>query len=198
MQWDNDIAALSLSDIEKDGLQIYRNYANSFTRARERQFSEGIDCIELGSMIFARSCPLSSPKDIRLIPVIACAFADENLKEMYKTFLPKDGPSGKSRMLDRFGPIGDLFARIHFADAFDMVHTDILKALNKLREHRNTISHTWNPVEFADFFEKPLPYMDEIEAALLHRSRRQGDDTELSAEGSLRIRTIWLLARTSL
>jgi hypothetical protein len=138
---------------------------------------------------------LLTSEDIRFVPVIACAFADQDLELMYKTFLPADIPGGKKRMIGRFGPISSLFSRIQFAHAFDMGHSDILIALDKLREHRNTISHSWNPAEFADFFEAPLPHMDEIESALLHSRHRYGDDTELSTEASLRVRTIWLLAR---
>jgi hypothetical protein len=195
MQWDNDIATLALSDEEKDGLQAYRKYSASFTSARQKQFSDGVDYLQLDLTNLREVMSLITTEDIRLVPVIACAFADEDLKEMYRTFLPKDGPSGKSRLHDRFSPIGDLFSRIHFAYAFDMIHSDILKALDRLREHRNKVSHAWNPSEFADFFETPLPYMDEIEAAVIHRRRRYGDDAELSAEASLRVRTIWLLAR---
>jgi len=37
-----------------------------------------------------------------LFPVIACAFADEELKAMFTKFLPNDIPGGKKSMLGRF------------------------------------------------------------------------------------------------
>jgi hypothetical protein len=73
---------------------------------------------------------LLAREDIRFVPVIACAFADEELKFMFQLFLPGDIPGGKKSMLSRFGPISGLFARIQFAFAFDMVHSDVLMALD--------------------------------------------------------------------
>jgi hypothetical protein len=37
--------------------------------------------------------------------------------------------------------------------------------------------------------------MDELESALLHRDIRWGGDGDLSADASMRLRTVWLLAR---
>src|SRR4051812_36344931 len=51
----------------------------------------------------SRAMGLLVREDIRFIPVIACAFADEDLKEMFKFFLPDDIPGGKKGMLARFG-----------------------------------------------------------------------------------------------
>jgi hypothetical protein len=127
--------------------------------------------------------------------VIACAFADNELEKMFKQFLPSDIPGGKSSMLGRFGPISNLFTRIQFAFAFDMVHSDVLLALDKLRGYRNKIAHTWDQNALPDFVETPLPYMDEMESAFLHINIKDGGDGDLSAEGSLRLRTVWLLAR---
>ncbi len=95
---------------------------------------------------------------IRFVPVIACAFADEELKAMFTKFFPNDIPGGKKSMLGRFGSISSLFARIQFALAFDMTHSDVLLALDKLRGHRNDIAHTWDQDKLADFMEIPLPH----------------------------------------
>jgi len=175
--WDQDIAALNLSPGDKDGLQVYRNYSRSFEAAREKQFATGIDCSPVDVTPLREAMSLLATDDIRFVPVIACAFADEELAAMYRKFLPDEIPGGKKSMIGRFGPISSLFNRIQFAYAFDMMHSDILIALDKLREHRNKISHTWNPAEFADFFETPLPHMDELENSLVHRLRRQGTAT---------------------
>jgi hypothetical protein len=96
---------------------------------------------------------------------------------------------------NRIGPTSNLFTRIQFAFAFDMVHSDVLLALDKLRGYRNKIAHTWDQNALPDFVETPLPYMDEMESAFLHINIKDGGDGDLSAEGSLRLRTVWLLAR---
>ncbi len=195
MNWDADIAAMSLSDIEKDGLQMYRNYSQSFESARETQFAQGVDHVPVDLDSLREVASLLATDDIRFVPVIACAYADELLAAMYKQFMPDDIPGGKKNMLSRTGPISTLFSRIQFAYAFDMISSDILLALDKLRGHRNTISHKWNPAEFEDFFETPLPHMDELEIALLHRFAKQGEPIELPPEESLRVRSIWLTTR---
>jgi len=127
--------------------------------------------------------------------VIACAFADEELKAMFTKFLPNDIREARRACSGGFGPISSLFARIQFAFAFDMTHSDVLLALDKLRGHRNDIAHTWDQDELADFMETPLPHMDELESALLHRDIRWGGEGDLSADASLRLRTVWLLSR---
>ncbi len=193
--WDPDIAAMNLTDFEKEGLQVYRNYTLAFERKRQEQFATGVDAIPLDISALRRAMDLLVREDIRFIPVIACAFADEELKAMFNMFLPNDIPGGKKSMLGRFGPISSLFARIQFAFAFDMVHSDVLLALDKLRGHRNDIAHTWDQDTLADFMEAPLPNMDELENALLHRDIRWGGDGDLPADASLRLRTVWLLSR---
>ena len=127
--------------------------------------------------------------------MIACAFADTELEKMFKQFLPDNIPGGKSSMLGRFGPISNLFARIQFAFAFDMVHPNVLMALDKLRGYRDKIAHTWDQETLPDFVETPLPNMDDLEGAFLHINIKDGGDGGLSAEGSLRLRTVWLLGR---
>jgi len=193
--WDADIAAMNLTDPEKDGLQVYRNYTRAFEKKRQEQFATGVDAIPLDVSELRRAMNLLTREDIRFIPVIACAFADDDLTTMFKRVLSEDIPGGKKSMLGRFGPISSLFARIQFAFAFDMVHSDVLLALDKLRGHRNDIAHTWDQDSLADFMATPLPHMDELESALLHRDIRWGGQGDLSADASLRLRTVWLLAR---
>ena len=71
----------------------------------------------------------------------------------------------------------------------------VLLALDKLRGYRNKIAHNWDQDTLPDFVETPLPYMDEMESSVLHIDIKDGGDGDLSAEGSLRLRTVWLLAR---
>jgi hypothetical protein len=193
--WDADIAAMDLSNDEKEGLQVYRNYTRAFEKKRQEQFATGVDAIPIDVSELRQAMNLLMREDIRFVPVVACAFADDDLKAMFSLFLPNDIPGGKKSMLGRFGPISSLFARIQFAFAFDMVHSDVLLALDKLRGHRNDIAHTWDQDSLADFMATPLPYMDELEDALLHRDIRWGGEGNVSADASLRLRTVWLLAR---
>jgi hypothetical protein len=173
----------------------YQTAFNAYQKERQEQFAAGADAIPLDVSELRKAMDLLVREDIRFIPVIACAFADEEMKRMFKQFLPNDIPGGKNSMLGRFGPISSLFTRIQFAFAFDMVHSDVLLALDKLRAHRNNIAHTWDQTSLADFMETPLPYMDEMEDTLLHIDIKDGGDGDISAEGSLRLRTVWLLAR---
>lgn len=167
----------------------------AYEKERQQQFATGIDAIPIDVTDLRRAMSLIAREDIRFVPVIACAFADEELTGMYKQFLPDDIPGGKKSMLGRFGPISTLFARIQFAFAFDMVHSDILIALDKLRGHRNDIAHTWDQDSLRDFEASPIPLMDELEGAMLHIDIKDGGDGDLSPEASFRLRTVWLLAR---
>jgi hypothetical protein len=162
----------------------------SYEQERQEKFAAGIDAIPVDMSDLQRAMELLAREDIRFI-----AFADEELEGMFKMFLPDDIPGEKKSMLGRFGPISTLFARIQFAFAFDMMHSDILLALDELRKHRNNIAHTWNQDDLRDFTATPLPYMDELESAMLHMDIKDGGDGDLSPEASFRLRTVWLLAR---
>ncbi|UFZ08078.1 hypothetical protein LQG66_18080 [Bradyrhizobium ontarionense] len=148
---------------------------------------------EVGISDFRRAMGQLAREDIRFIPVIACAFAD--WRRCFKQFLPDHIAGGKSSMLGRFGPISNLFARIQFAFAFDMIHPDVLTAVDKLRGYRNKIAHTWDHEALPDFAGTPLRNIEDLEGALLHIDIKDGGDGDLSAEGSLRLRTVWLLGR---
>ena len=194
-QLDDDIAALSMSDVEKNGLQIYRNYSRAFENDLRNKFVAGVDKTKVDIEQLKSVMELVATDDIRFVPVIACAYADDLFKEMFKKFIPDGVPGGKRDFLGGFGPISTLASRIQHAFAFDMMHQDILKGLDILRGHRNKISHRWNPNDFKDFFETPLPGMDEIESAILHRLAKQGEQFEPPAEARMRMQVIWLLSR---
>jgi len=46
MDWDPDIAALKLSDVEKDGLQVHRNYSRAFEKHTATESTQLDDSIE--------------------------------------------------------------------------------------------------------------------------------------------------------
>ena len=43
IDWDPDIAALKLSDVEKNGLQVHRNYSRAFEKHRNKDFSDEVN-----------------------------------------------------------------------------------------------------------------------------------------------------------
>jgi hypothetical protein len=196
-RWDEDIAALELSDGEKDGLQVHRNYSKSFYDAREVNFAAELDNDWPDTSRLGEVLMLIHKEDVKFVPVIACAFADEELETMFKHIIPDGIPGSKKAMLGRFGPLSNLFNRIQFAFAFDLVSVDLLSILDKLREQRNKISHTWNARLLDDSFK---------DTSLLNL---EGLDDALHASGfgeiaanpadhpveALRIRTIWLITR---
>src|SRR5581483_11995962 len=134
---------------------------------RQEEFAAEVDAAPLDVSELRRPMNQIAREDIRFVPVIACAFADDELEKMFKQFLPDNIPGGKKRMIGNFGPISDLFSRVQFAFAFDMVHPDVLTALDKLRGYRNKIAHTWDQEALPDFVETPLPNMDDLEGAFL-------------------------------
>jgi hypothetical protein len=173
----------------------YMRAFRAYEKERQEQFAAEVDTLPFDVSDLRRAMSQLAREDIRFVPMIACAFADDELEKMFKQFLPDNIPGGKSSMLGRFGPISNLFSRIQFAFAFDMIHPDVLMALDKLRGYRNKIAHTWDQDSLPDFLETPLPNMDDLEGAFLHINIKDGGDGDLSAEGSLRLRTVWLLGR---
>jgi len=131
---------------------------------------------------------------IRFVPVIACAFADEELKAMFTKFLPNDIREARRACSGGFGPISSLFARIQFAFAFDMTHSDVLLALDKLRGHGMTLPIPGTRTAWPTSWN-PLPHMDELESAFASPRHPLGGEGDLSADASLRLRTVWLLSR---
>jgi hypothetical protein len=197
MLWDDDIAGLDLPDTEKDGLQVHRNYSRTINDLREKQFASEVDAQWPDTSTLGEALMLIHEEAIKFVPVVACAFADEELAAMFKTFLPDGMPGGKKAMLGRFGPLSTLYNRIQFAFAFDMVNSDLLIVLDKLRDQRNKISHTWNARLLDDFFKDTAV----LNLAGLDDAIQASGMTELVANSAahpeeiLRIRTIWLLTR---
>jgi hypothetical protein len=173
----------------------YMRAFRAYEKDRQDEFAAGLDAKAFDVSDLSRAMSQFVREDIRFVPVIACAFADDELKKMFKQFLPDNIPGGKQSMIGNFGPISDLFSRIQFAFAFDMVHPDVLRALDQLRGYRNKVAHTWDQESLPDFTETPLPNMDDLEGVFLHVDIKDGGDGDLSPEASLRLRTVWLLGR---
>ena len=154
MQWDKDIAEMPLSDGEKDGLQIYRNYTQAFDEHAEKEFSKLIDSEPFDSSELERILGLIAAEDARFLPVLACAYADDVMKAMLEAQIPKTVPGGASRLFSAYGPFSDLFRKIQLAYVFQLVSSDVLTDLDKLRDARNKLSHTWDISKLDDFFSR--------------------------------------------
>jgi len=197
MQWDEDIAALPLSDGEKDGLQVYRNYTQAFDDHAEKEFAKLIDADPFNSSELERVFGLVATEDPRFLPVLACAYADDVMKTMFKAEVPASVPGGASRQFSAYGPFSDLFRKIQLAYIFQLLSSDILADLNKLRDARNKLSHTWDASKLGDFFvSMPVKDVFPIEEMIGERKDWFPDLKQpLDPLNAFRIRIIWLLAR---
>jgi len=188
---------MSLSEAEKNGLQVYRNYRKAFEAHAEKAFAKELDDEKFDLRPLEQVGKHIASEDVRFLPVIACAYADDQLNNMFKAELAKGGPSGRKEFFGPFGPVSNLFNRIQLAYAFEMLSQDLMLDLDKIRQARNDLSHTWDISLLSDFFTKgPVTEVFPIDTLL---SERQ--DWFPSARKSLepllvfRIRLIWILAR---
>jgi len=195
--WDSDIAALDLTDVEKNGLQVFRNYTKAFEKkATERLITESnsvaYDTSQLDGIL-----NLVVNEDVRFLPVIACSFSDEQLENMFKREIPSSVPGGRSSMLSGYGSLSRFSQRIQIAYAFNWMSTDVLEELDKLRKIRNDTSHSWD----INSVRGKLDAL--IDDRMLKIEEHLGDGIRLperfwetlSKEYIFRVRLIWLLGR---
>lgn len=195
--WDVDIEALSLSDEEKNGLQVFRNYSRAFENKATEKFVEAVnnstnDLIKLESIL-----KLIGYEDIKFLPVIACSFADEQLEEMFKKEISQTVPGGRASMLSGYGSLSRLSQRIQVAYAFNWMSHDLLEEIDKLRKIRNDISHTWD----VDVLNQKLEVLIQERMIKIEEHLADGEKLpehfwqSLSNESIFRVRLIWLLGR---
>ncbi|MCX7060065.1 MAG: hypothetical protein NTZ11_04115 [Gammaproteobacteria bacterium] len=197
--FDSDIAAMNLSDAEKNGLQVYRNYSKAFEEHRLKRFAEQApphpDAIDALRDVLQ----LVATEEVRTLTVIACAFTDDQLKFMFKTEIADDVPGGRNALLSGFGPLSRLSQRIQMAHAFGWMSKDVLIEADHLRKVRNDISHRWD----ISLLQAKL---DNLIAQVQHPVEQYlGDGIRLpeglhlscSAEQKFRIRLVWLLGRVA-
>lgn len=143
-------------------------------------------------------CNAIASDDERLITVIACAFADEVLDEMYKREIPKGIPGGRDSLFSGYGPFSSLSKRIQVACAFGWMSEDILKDIDVLRKTRNKFSHLWDHESLSGYAEQsPTSDITPVETMLKEHEKRLllSGVEKLDAVGRLRVRVIWLLGR---
>jgi len=145
MNYDDDINELKLSDFEKNGLQIYRNYKTSFHKHEIKLFIEEYDRgIYENLKDFEQVLDLIIKEDIKYLPIILCSFADACLEKLLKRIIPEGVPGGSKSILDGFGSLSSFSNRIQIAYIFNLLSKDILLELNSFRKIRNDFAHQWN------------------------------------------------------
>ena len=195
--WDPDIAALSLTDVEKNGLQVFRNYTSAFEKSAAERFVSESNRTDYDSSKLNGILSLIVVEDVRFLPVIACSFSDEQLEGMFKREIPSGVPGGRSSMLSGYGSLSRFSQRIQVAYAFNWMGTDILEELDRLRKIRNDTSHSWDINSVRGKLDLLIDgRMTKIEEQLGDGIRLPERFWErLPKEAIFRIRLIWILGR---
>lgn len=142
--WDPDISAMTLSEPEKNGLQVYRNYTQAFEQEKAKRAIASVQYPEKALSDLTAVLELLAQEEPKVIPVIFCAFADDQLKEMYRREIPQSVPGGRNELLNGFGPLARLSQKVQIAYAFNWLSEDVLTEIDHLRKIRNDISHKWD------------------------------------------------------
>lgn len=197
-EWiDEDLRSSGLSHAEQSGLQVYRNYSNSFERFAVQHFQQNLSDKNVDLEGLRQLNKLLAIEDIRFLPIIFCSYTDELLQQAFKAILPDGIPGGRNEMLGSFGPLSDLSKRIRMAYAFDVLSADLMIEIDKIRKVRNRISHDWNLKSIADMIRSVatvnLPAMEPLIEGL--KNRLGSDHFDVNDEAQFRICLIWLSGR---
>lgn len=195
--FDPDIDAMLLGWGEKAGLQIYRNYTRSFENHAIGKFREALNRERFDVQELEKLVDLIVREDLRFIPIILCAFADDILEDALKAAIPDGVPGGNAKLFSGYGPLSDLSKRIKMAFAFDVLSADLMADLDRVRETRNKISHSWNSGTLGDFYVGGrVADLFPIEVHLAERVAKEPElGTSLNAGAAFRVRVIWLAGR---
>jgi hypothetical protein len=110
-------------------------------------------------------------EDVRIVPVIACAYADELLEGLFKTYISNDVPGGKRALFGPYGPLSDFASRLKLAFVFELASKQLLNDLDRLRSARNQVAHTWDADKLVGYFSKGcISEMFEIEALVVEKT----------------------------
>lgn len=195
--FDPDIDAMQLGWGEKAGLQLYRNYTRSFENHAIGRFREALEREQLDLGRLERLISLLVSEDLRFLPIILCAFADDLLKEAFKAAIPDGVPGGKADMFSGYGPLSDLSKRIKMAFAFDVLSADLMTGLDRVRAARNEIAHSWDSATLGEFYAGGR--VADLFPIEVHLAERAAKDPELgamlNAGSAFRVRVIWLAGR---
>jgi len=194
---DPDLAAMKLSENEKWGLQVYRNYSRAFEDHRINEFVATSSPFHAEVKLFEQVAALLVSEEARVLPVIAAAYADDRLEEMFKREIPIGVPGGRSALMSGFGPLARLSQRLQMAFAFGWLSSDLVVELDHIRKLRNDLSHRWD-IEFLErrmdelIREKQMPIETQLgDGVHLPESFHES----LQPVDRFRVRAIWMLGR---
>jgi hypothetical protein len=196
--WDPDIASLELSDLEKNGLQMYRNYSRAFSNQQISLFVAEVDARHFDLADLGKVLALIAADEIRLVPVIAAAFLDSALCAMYRREIPENIPGGRQSLFGGYGPLSSLSSRLQIAYCFGWMTPDVVQDIESIRKIRNRLSHAWDHDVLANYFEKPpISTMSAVESVLGERRDELAFDglDSVDALGRFRIRLLWVTGR---
>jgi hypothetical protein len=195
--WDPDIAKMELSAVEKNGMQFYRNFSTAIESKRIEKLVERFNENQPLLEDFTKVATLIAQEQPLSLSVIACAYADELLKQMFKREIPSSVPGGRNELLNGFGPLSRLSQRIQIAYAFGWLSPDILGELDLLRRIRNDISHKWDleqlQVKLRELAELKQHPIEEHLGDGAHFP--EGFHASLSVLAKFRVRVLWILGR---
>ena len=197
MPLDKDIAAMKLGYGEKAGLQLYRNYQRAFSEHAGKRFVEELDAEQFDTADLTIVLQRVVEEDVKYLPVIVCAFADDALKAAFQTSLPKGIPGGRASMLGGLGALSSLSKRVQLAYAFNIMSPDLMLEIDRLRSVRNTIAHSWDHAALADYYSKGrVAEMLKFEVDIpSHEKFSDIAGTEFGPEAAFRVRIAWILGR---
>jgi hypothetical protein len=194
---DPDITSMNLSESEKWGLQVYRNYSRKFGEHRVKTFVEQASPFEADVSLFEQVTSLIVSEEPRVVPVIASSYADDRLEEMFKREIPEGVPGGRSALLSGFGPLARLSQRLQMAFAFGWLSKDLLVEFDHLRKIRNDLSHKWDTTLLERRMKELIEEKQQpIEEHLGDGERLPNNFHEsMSSTDRFRVRIIWMLGR---
>ncbi|HFT7412119.1 TPA: hypothetical protein ACOD9X_004541 [Stenotrophomonas maltophilia] len=197
MNWDEDISCLGISDYEKNGLQVYRNYTLAFERERLKRFVGHVDRAATDTAGLEKVLDHLLSIEVRTAPVVVCAYVDDELARMFRREIPADVPGGRSDLLTGYGSLSRLSQRIQISHAFNWLSADLATELNVLRKLRNEISHSWNLDDLEAKIDRVVKHgQKRIETVLLPPDDLLIERMESLPLGQIfRVRLIWILAR---
>jgi hypothetical protein len=187
---DSDIAAQKWGIGQKTMVQMYRD----FQRGNGKLFVAEINTEEHSLEDLKKVAQLLEQEEARALPIIFCAYIDDVLLEMYRREIPNDIPGGKSALFGAYGPFSDLSGRLKLAYCFQLIAPDLIHDIDIIRKVRNDLSHNWDTRILANYFSTaPVTRMNYVEKFL----DDYGVYEQLSDLGKVRLRLIWIAARTT-
>jgi hypothetical protein len=179
-----------------DEVQLFRNYYRAVNTHLEKKFAAKIDGESFDTTLLEQIQTLIVNEDVRFLPVLVCAYADDRLKEVFKREVPKYVPGGASTLFGPYGPLATLFNRLQLTFVFDLMSPDLVIDLDRLRKARNVVSHSWNTESLRDLHIKSdLKEIYPVEEVLAEEEQDSERFSGLDALRKLRLRLVWMMMR---